>query len=245
MMLFAWFVITDRMLDLRAVATEVLFLNTPGPILIVTPDGAVSGANPAALAHAADAGNARHLTDWPELAPHLKTLLQPDTQPMRTFALGNRRYDLRILPMEKPLDSRAEMGRVLVFNDVTERESLEARLAAERDYLQLLMQTTMTAIIAFDEAGCAIFANPEAGKLTRIPAAIFWAWTTPRSSRRSPSTTSRPAAASATSSPPAPACAASRSPFGAPTARCACCRSMSHASTGTGSARAWSAPWPT
>nr|WP_245243131.1 histidine kinase N-terminal 7TM domain-containing protein [Pararhodobacter sp. SW119] len=170
MMIFAWFVITDRMLDLRAVATEVLFLNTPGPILIVTPDGGVAGANPAALALATDAGDARHLKDWPELAPHLKSLLQPDTLPMRTFALGNRRYDLRILPMEKPLDSRAEMGRVLVFNDVTERESLEARLAAERDYLQLLMQTTMTAIIAFDEGGCAIFANPEAGKLTRISA---------------------------------------------------------------------------
>jgi PAS domain S-box-containing protein len=56
-----------------------------------------------------------------------------------------------------------------VFNDVTERDALEVKLAAERDYLQLLMQTTMTGIVALDAEGRVIFANAEAGKLTRTP----------------------------------------------------------------------------
>ena len=169
MMVFSWFIVTDRMLDLRAVAMEVLWSNTPSPIVIVMPDGRVASANPAALALSGKPRAEGRLCDWEPLAPHAELLLSRDPpERLQTLPMGERRFDLRILPMETPLGQRAEMGRILVLNDVTLREALESKLAAERDYLQLLMQTTMTGIIAFDAAGRAIFANAEAGKLTGI-----------------------------------------------------------------------------
>ena len=168
MMAFSWFVITDRMLDLRAVAMGVLWRNTPSPIVIVTPDGGVSAANPAALALCEKPRAEGRLDDWELLARHADVLLSPNPPEwLQTLPMGERRFDLRILPMETPLGERAEMGRILVLNDVTLREALEAKIAAERDYLHLLMQTTMTGIIALDAAGRVIFANPEAGKLAR------------------------------------------------------------------------------
>ena len=168
MMIFSWFIITDRMLDLRAVATEVLFRNAPSPILIVTPDGTVAAANPAALSLCRQHRAGGPLADWPVLGAHADALLDPAPAPLQIFRLSGRSYELRIIPMEKPLDSRAEMGRLLFFNDVTEREALEAKLAAERDYLNFLMQTTMTGIVALDGDGQVIFANAEAGKLARM-----------------------------------------------------------------------------
>ena len=167
LMVLAWFIITDRMLDLRAVALEVLWRNTPAPIMVVMPDGAVASANPAALALCGRARNGEQLTDWGALEAHAATLMAPDPpDDLQTLRLDKRCFDLRILPIETPLGEPSEMGRVLLFNDITLRQELEARLGAERDYLQLLMQTTMTGILAFDDAGRVIFANAEVGKLT-------------------------------------------------------------------------------
>ncbi|MCC6000722.1 MAG: response regulator [Pararhodobacter sp.] len=171
MMAFSWFVITDRMLDLRAVSLEVLWGNSLSPILIVLPDGAVASANPAALDLFGKTRAAGHLDDWTPLSDRASDLLSPALpERLPTLTVGERRFDVRILPVETPLDRQAEMGRVIALHEVTQREALEARLATERDYLQLLMQTTMTGIIAFDADGHAIFANAEAGKLAGIPA---------------------------------------------------------------------------
>ena len=174
MMAFSWFVITDRMLDLRAVALEVLWRNTPSPIVIVMPDGEVASANPAALALCDKTRPRGKLAEWAPLGAHETLLMSPaPTSGQQTLRLGSRRFDLRLLPIETPMDAKAEMGRVLWLEDVTLRQALEEKLAAERDYLQLLMQTTITGIIAFDADGKAIFANAEAGKLAGIDAAAI------------------------------------------------------------------------
>jgi len=177
MMILSWFIINDRMLDLRAVAMDVLYRTTPSPIVIVTPDGRIASANPAALALCDQPRAAGSLADWPPLAPHAQALLAPNPpERLQTLPVAGGQFDLRILPMDTPIGAGAEMGRILVLNDVTQREALEAKLAADRDYLQLLMQTTMSGIVALDAEGRVIFANAEAGKLIRtLPDAMLGA----------------------------------------------------------------------
>ncbi|MGY6412101.1 MAG: histidine kinase N-terminal 7TM domain-containing protein [Alkalilacustris sp.] len=171
MTVLSWSIITDRLQDLRAVALEVLWRSAPSPILVVLPDGRVVAANPAALALVEARRRPARLADWGPLAPHADLLLAPGPPDgAQTLRLGDRSYDLRMLPIETPLDRRREMGRVLRLDDVTRRHELEARLAAERDFLHLLMQTTMTGIVALDGAGRVIFANAEVGRLTGHPA---------------------------------------------------------------------------
>jgi len=167
MMVLSFFIITDRMLDLRAVALEVLWRNTPSPILVVMPDGRVASANPAALALCGQSRAEGHLKEWEPLAPLAARLTAPDLSPgEQILAFGTQRFEPRILSIETPLDRREEMGRLLWLNDITLRHELEGRLAAERDYLQLLMQTTMTGIVALDAGGRVVFANAEVSRLT-------------------------------------------------------------------------------
>ncbi|MGY6694851.1 MAG: histidine kinase N-terminal 7TM domain-containing protein [Roseinatronobacter sp.] len=174
MMAISGFIISDRMLDLRAVALEVMWQNSPSPLMIVMPDGRVASANPATLALCNRTRAKGQLAEWEPLAPHAARLraLDPLAGPI-SINLGLRQFEARALPIETPLERSSEMGRVLWLNDVSLRRELEARLASERDYLHLLMQTTMTGIIALDADGRVIFANPEAGKLTgRAPDTI-------------------------------------------------------------------------
>ncbi len=174
MMAISGFIISDRMLDLRAVALEVMWHNSPSPLMIVMPDGRVASANPATLALCNKTRAEGVLADWAPLALHTAPLraLDPLAGPI-SLALGERHFEARALQIETPLERSTEMGRVLWLTDVTLRRELEARLASERDYLQLLMQTTMTGIIALDAQGRVIFANPESGKLTgRAPETI-------------------------------------------------------------------------
>ena len=52
-----------------------------------------------------------------------------------------------------------------VHLDITERKKLEATLTAERDYLALLMETSIAGILAHDAQGRIIFANSEAERI--------------------------------------------------------------------------------
>ena len=167
MMALSGFIISDRMLDLRAVALEVLWRNTPAPLMIVMPDGRVASANPSALKLAGKSRAGGNIADWGPLGPHADQMmaLDPAAGPV-ALDLGERRVEMKVLQIETPLDRDKEMGRVLWLNDVTLRHELEERLADERDYLQLLMQTTMTGIVALDATGRVTFANAEVGKLT-------------------------------------------------------------------------------
>ena len=55
--------------------------------------------------------------------------------------------------------------RIGVMIDITERKRLEAALEAERDYLETLMETSMSAITALDAEGNIVYANREAEAL--------------------------------------------------------------------------------
>ena len=52
--------------------------------------------------------------------------------------------------------------RIGVAIDISESKRLEAELEAERDYLETLMETSMAAIIALDDAGQIVYCNREA-----------------------------------------------------------------------------------
>ena len=56
-----------------------------------------------------------------------------------------------------------------VHVDVSARRELEQALAAESELLQALTETSVSGILAFDETGRIVFANPEAGQVLGIP----------------------------------------------------------------------------
>jgi diguanylate cyclase (GGDEF)-like protein/PAS domain S-box-containing protein len=57
------------------------------------------------------------------------------------------------------------MGYVSVESVTTERIALEKSLQGERDFLTALMETSVSAVVAFNPDGLPIFANSEAGRL--------------------------------------------------------------------------------
>ena len=56
-----------------------------------------------------------------------------------------------------------------VFLDITDRKMLEMRLAAERQQLAQLMDTSVSGIVAFDLLGRVVFCNREAERILGIP----------------------------------------------------------------------------
>ena len=81
-----------------------------------------------------------------------------------------------VLSRGRVLD-RDSAGRPLrmagVHVDVSARRALEQALAAESELLQALTETSVSGIIAFDEAGHIVFANPEAGCVLGMPDAAL------------------------------------------------------------------------
>ncbi|MCC5961724.1 MAG: hypothetical protein JJU09_01240 [Rhodobacteraceae bacterium] len=92
MMALSGFIITDRMLDMRAVALEVFWRNTPSPLMILMPDGRVASANPSALAVAGRSRAGGNIADWGPLGPHSEQMMarDPASGPV-ALDLGERR----------------------------------------------------------------------------------------------------------------------------------------------------------
>ena len=82
----------------------------------------------------------------------------------------------------RPLNDAAGhlTGFVFVETIITKRRQLESSLRAERDFLSALSETSVSAVVACDAAGKAVFANSEARKLLqrkpqrRFPRTSAW-----------------------------------------------------------------------
>ncbi len=61
---------------------------------------------------------------------------------------------------------------IALARDITRRKELERKLAAERDFLERIMATSLAAIVAIDADGALVFANKEAERVLGVTASI-------------------------------------------------------------------------
>ena len=71
---------------------------------------------------------------------------------------------------ENPIGASSAPLFLVLARDITERKKLEESLAAERDFLEQIMATSLSAIVAIDADGQLVFANKEAERVLGIAA---------------------------------------------------------------------------
>src|SRR5690606_26605627 len=83
--------------------------------------------------------------------------------------MRNRFFDPDVFPVRQPFAiERPVVGWVVRLQDSTERRFLSGALQTERDFLALLMETSLSGIMALDMRGTIMFINSEAGRILGI-----------------------------------------------------------------------------
>lgn len=135
---FSWMLATNGMMDIHAIARDLLFYNTTNPIIILDSDGSIAGCNP----------EARGIFDLHvplsfNVAARMKgvgpviTRLCHDGHLVRNelLTLNGRWFEPRFKVIYSPLNpSKISMGWVVTFVDVTtqQRDAVALRQAAEQ-----------------------------------------------------------------------------------------------------------------
>ncbi|WP_323042737.1 histidine kinase N-terminal 7TM domain-containing protein [Gemmobacter sp.] len=155
----------NRLMDVGAIARDLLFSNSPDPILVLDVNGELVGRNPEARRlFAAEPGSE---SPAHELREFIDEILQTGGAPMRrTLTVRNRHFDPDVFPVDQHVGRPGTVvGWVLRLQDSTERRFLSGALQAERDFLSRLMETSMAGILVLDAAGEITFINAEAERI--------------------------------------------------------------------------------
>lgn len=160
-------IMQNRLLDVTTIAKDLLFYNTSDPVIVLDLHGNQVGWNPAArkLFSGDD-----FVLESSELQDYITDIVATaGNAESRTLAVNNRFYDPDLFVLHQPFGTeRPEIGWVLRLQDSTERRFLSAALQTERDFLALLMETSLSGIIALDVRGTIMFMNSEAGRILGI-----------------------------------------------------------------------------
>ncbi|MDQ2065085.1 histidine kinase N-terminal 7TM domain-containing protein [Xinfangfangia sp. CPCC 101601] len=160
-------ILQNRLLDVTAIAKDLLFYNSADPVVVLDLYGKQVAWNPAARALFLGRDHAK---DTHELQDYVTDVVATGGRPeTHTLAIGNRFYDPDLLVLKQPFGTeRPEIGWLVRLQDSTERRFLSAALQTERDFLALLMETSLSGIIALDMRGIIMFMNSEAGRILGI-----------------------------------------------------------------------------
>ncbi|NGM46215.1 PAS domain S-box protein [Rhodobacter sp. SGA-6-6] len=162
----------NRLMDVAAIAKDLLFYNVPDPVIVLDLAGNQVGRNPAARAvlDAEAPGTEGEAEGNFELQTFIAEIIATSGQPTRQMLfLHNRFYDPDVFPVRQPFGTeRPVVGWVVRLQDSTERRFLSGALQNERDFLALLMETSLSGIIALDMRGTIMFINSEAGRILGI-----------------------------------------------------------------------------
>ncbi|GAB1361160.1 hypothetical protein MASR1M32_03960 [Rhodobacter sp.] len=165
-------IVQNRMMDVAAIAKDLLFYNVPDPVIVLDLAGNRIGANPAARALLKDSDLVQDALAGgnQELLRYTTDIIATSGHPeSRTLVLNGRFFDPDTLPVYQPFGTdRPVLGWVVRLQDSTERRFLSAALQTERDFLALLMETSLSGIMALDMHGTIMFINSEAGRILGI-----------------------------------------------------------------------------
>lgn len=84
---------------------------------------------------------------------------------------GGEWYELSIARKDADDGTASEPTLIVLVRDITERKRLEQSLAAERDFLDQIMATSLSAIVVIDAGGTIVFRNKAAERVLGIDAA--------------------------------------------------------------------------
>lgn len=167
--ILAWLIVENRMMDTDAMARDVLFYSVPDPVIVIGPAGNLLTVNPEArrlLGIGKSAGTPVPDALWPLVQAVTTGGLDDGGQPLRIAA---REFTVTAAPLPRPLGTKgAEVGWVLRLHDMTQRLQLQRALEEEREFQAALAETSLSGIIALDEAGAFVFANAEAERILGI-----------------------------------------------------------------------------
>jgi len=165
-------IVQNRLMDVAAIAKDLLFYNVPDPVIVLDLAGNRIGENPAALAlfNTGDSSRGDLRTALSELGTYVAEVIATEGRPQRqTLIINDRFFDPDTLPVYQPFGTeRPVLGWVVRLQDSTERRFLSGALQTERDFLALLMETSLSGIIALDMRGTIMFINSEAGRILGI-----------------------------------------------------------------------------
>ena len=162
----------NRLMDVALIAKDLLFYNVPDPVIVLDLAGNQVGWNPAA--------RALFGTDTPgaggddeetlEFHGYIGEIIATSGEPERqTLFMRSRFFDPDVFPVRQPFAiERPVVGWVVRLQDSTERRFLSGALQTERDFLALLMETSLSGIMALDMRGTIMFINSEAGRILGI-----------------------------------------------------------------------------
>jgi len=86
---------------------------------------------------------------------------------------GSEWFELSVARKDADGDSSTNRGEptlIVLVRDITERKRLEQNLAAERDFLDQIMATSLSAIVVIDASGQLVFTNKAAERALRLDA---------------------------------------------------------------------------
>ncbi|WP_319826171.1 histidine kinase N-terminal 7TM domain-containing protein [Thalassovita sp.] len=159
-----WMVANNRMMDITAIARDLLFDDTTSPILIFDDEGRLSGSNQAAgrILRQQDLAIGTMLTEVPQVKETVQEVLRHHKLPAQSLVICNdHSFDPRLTPLPSPINPDGPpMGWTIAFVDVTEQQAqadLMARAArkaeaaniAKSDFLSTVsheLRTPLTSI---------------------------------------------------------------------------------------------------
>lgn len=156
----------NRLMDVGAIAKDLLFNNSPDPIFLLDIEGNLVGRNPEAN-RMFGAGHGKGLplsTQSHDLKAFIDEIIQTNGSPLRrALSVRNRHFEPDVFPVNQHVGRPGTVvGWVLRLQDTTERRFLSGALQAERDFLSRLMETSMAGILVLDSTGEITFINAEA-----------------------------------------------------------------------------------
>ncbi len=162
----------NRLMDVSLIAKDLLFYNVPDPVIVLDLAGNQVGWNPAARellgidAPGPDSRDEENREFHTYVGEIIATSGQPDRQ---TLVMRNRFFDPDVFPVRQPFAiEQPVVGWMVRLQDSTERRFLSGALQTERDFLALLMETSLSGIMALDMRGAIMFINSEAGRILGI-----------------------------------------------------------------------------
>jgi PAS domain S-box-containing protein len=162
--LVTWLIFVTRTLELDSIATEASFLNTSDAILAYDRQGRIAGSNTAAQVQFKDSLPAKGQKIpnggpiWSYAHKHLNATASPAPG---SIQLGDRHFDIRLVPLERPLHrGNPIMGWILYLRDTTDLLALTTDLQAESLRLQTIMEHNAAGICVIDKNSRVSYANP-------------------------------------------------------------------------------------
>jgi signal transduction histidine kinase len=141
---FGWLIVNNRMMDITAIARDILFNDTRSPIIIFDDEGLLSGANLQAqeMLGMEKLAIGTALRTHPTIGPLVaRAVTGGSLPPQSAMTWENRSFDPRLTALPSPINPKGPaVGWTIAFIDVTEQQMQADMLAQAAQQAQAASQ---------------------------------------------------------------------------------------------------------